>query len=338
MSNTSWKIAFAAAVLSMGTAASVPALAQETTCGTDRKIDIAEMDWASASAIAHIHNIILSEGYGCNAEIVPGNTVPTSASMIGRGQPAIAPELWMSSIEEAWDQGEAEGTVVELGPAITDGTVEGIFIPTAVAEAEGIKTIDDAIARPDLFQDAENPDKGRIYGGPPGWAADLAVSALFEAYEMEEKGWNLFSVGSATLAASAMRAFVQEEPIMFYYWGPTAVLGSVDATKFEMPTVDMDIYTCNTNSDCDEPAGKSDWPSSRVIVGAAGWVAEEAPVVAEYFSKVGLSNDQISKLLVFGLENQAGGEETAENFLNTEDVWMTWVPADVAERVKASLS
>lgn len=333
-----WKGALAAAALVAGATASLPVQAQDNTCGTDRTIDIAEMDWASASAIAHIHNIILSEGYGCNAEIVPGNTVPTSASMIGRGQPAVAPELWMSSIEDAWAEAEADGTVVELGPAITDGTVEGIFIPTAVAEAEGIKTIDDAIARPDLFEDPENPGEGRLYGGPPGWAAELAVASLFEAYDMEEKGWNLFSVGSATLAAAAMSAFVQEEPIMFYYWGPTAVLGSVDAVKLEMPAVDMEVYTCNTNADCEE-SGKTDWPSSRVIVGAASWLAEEAPGIAEYFSKVGLTNDQISALLVYGLENQAGGEETAENFLKTEEeTWTQWVPADVAERVKASLS
>src|SRR5690606_4662864 len=111
------------------------------------------------------------------------------------------------------------------------------------------------------------------------------------------------------------------------------------AVKLEMPPVDMEVYTCNTNTDCEEPAGKTDWPSSRVIVGAASWVAEEAPEVAEYFGKVGMTNDQISALLVYGMENQAGGIETAENFLSTEqDAWTGWVPEDVAERVIASLN
>lgn len=332
-----WKGVLTAVAL--GAAASLPvqATGAETACGTDKKIDIAEMDWASASALAHIHAKILADGFGCEVEVVPGNTVPTAASMIGRGQPAVAPELWMSSIEDAWGEGEAEGTVKDLGQAITDGTIEGIFIPTAVAKANNIVTIDDAVAQPALFADPEDPSKGRIYGGPPGWAAELSVSSMFEAYEMEDKGWNLFSTGSAALAASVQRAFLRDEPIMFYYWGPTAILGSVDATKLEMPAVDMEIYTCNTDSDCTE-SGKTDWPSSRVIVGAASWVAEEAPAVAEYFGKVGMPNEEISALLVYGLENQAGGIETAENFLKTrEEVWTKWVPADVADKVRASL-
>src|SRR5690606_23120401 len=71
--------AFFAANLVAATA--TPASAQETatTCGTDRTIDIAEMTWPSAAALAHIHAVILERGFGCNVEIVAGDTVPTSA-------------------------------------------------------------------------------------------------------------------------------------------------------------------------------------------------------------------------------------------------------------------
>ncbi|HUV32240.1 MAG TPA: glycine betaine ABC transporter substrate-binding protein, partial [Devosiaceae bacterium] len=107
--NLAWSAAIVGAAV-FGT----PALAQ-TECGTDRKIDIAEMTWASASVIAHIHAIILGEGYSCNVELVPGATVPTSASMMGNGEPAVTPELWMSSIADRWAEAEAAGTVVSLG-------------------------------------------------------------------------------------------------------------------------------------------------------------------------------------------------------------------------------
>jgi len=80
------------------------------------------------------------------------------------------------------------------------------------------------------------------------------------------------------------------------------------------------------------------YPSSPAVVGAAAWIKEEAPNVADYFSKVGLSNAQISKLLVYGDENKADAAATAENFLKTEqEVWTKWVPADVADKVKATL-
>jgi len=311
-----------------------------TSCGTDRAIDIAEMTWPSAAALAHIHATILETGFGCDVEIVTGDTVPTSSSMLTRGTPAVAPELWTSAIEEPWAEGIEAGDVVALSDAITDGTVEGWFIPRYLQEAHPELTSAEAvIARPDLFADPEEPNKGRLYSCPPGWACELSTSALFEAFDMAET-WNLFSPGSGgALDASIARAFTREEPILFYYWGPTAILGKYDAVQIDLGETKPDVYACNTDPDCNEPAGVTAYPSSPAVVGAASWVQEEAPAVADYFSKVGLSNAEISELLVYGDENQADAAATAQNFLKTkEDLWTSWVPADVAERVKASLS
>ena len=334
--------AAAAMLVALLSAGSAPVMAQESdaaACGTDRTIDIAEMTWPSAAALAHIHARILETGFGCDVEIVTGDTVPTSSSMLTRGTPAVAPELWTSAIEETWAEGIAAGDVVQLSDAITDGTVEGWFIPRYVQEAHPeLTTAEAVIARPDLFPDPEQPDQGRLYSCPPGWACELSTSALFEAFDMEDD-WNLFSPGSGgALDASIARAFTREEPILFYYWGPTAILGKYDAVQLDLGEPDQAVYACNTDPDCDEPAGVTAYPSSPAVVGAASWIQEEAPAVADYFSKVGLTNAEISELLVFGDENQADAEATAENFLRTkQDLWTQWVPADVAERVTASL-
>ncbi len=327
------------ATMAIAALLSQPAQAQETACGTDRTIDIAEMTWPSAAALAHIHAQILEKGYDCNVEIVTGDTVPTSASMLSRGKPAIAPELWTSVIKDSWEEGLQEGKVADLGPAITDGTVEGWFIPRYVQEANPeLKTAQDVIARPDLFPDPEDSTQGRLYSCPPGWACELSTTALFAAFEMEDT-WNLFSAGSGgALSASIARAFIREEPILFYYWGPTALLGKYDAVQIDLGEAKPEVYACNTNSDCDQPPGITAYPSSPAIIGAATWVKEEAPAIAEYFSKVGLTNAEISELLVYGDENKADAETTAMNFLKTKgDVWKSWVPADIAEKVEASL-
>ena len=310
-----------------------------STCGTDRTIDIAEMTWPSAAALAHIHARILEVGYGCKVEVVTGDTVPTSTSMLTRGTPAVAPELWTSAIEEQWQQGLKDGTVVVLSDAITDGTVEGWFIPRYTQEANPELTSAEAvIAHPEIFPDPEDSSKGRLYSCPPGWACELSTTALFEAFDMKDK-WNLFSPGSGgALDASIARAFTREEPILFYYWGPTAILGKFDAVQLDLGEAKPEVYACNTDPDCDDAPGVTAYPSSPAVVGAAAWIQEEAPNVAAYFSKVGLTNAQISELLVYGDENQADAAATAENFLKTkEDVWTTWVPADVADKVKATL-
>lgn len=338
--NSSWKVALIGAALAAGTAIVPAAQAQDTACGTDRKIDIAEMTWPSAAALAHIHAIILSKGFGCEVELVTGDTVPTSSSMLSRGTPAVAPELWTSTIEEPWAKGVEEGEVVKLGDAITDGTIEGWFVPRYVVEAHpDLKTAADVVAHPEIFPDPEDPSKGRLYSCPPGWACEKSTAALYEAYEMKDK-WNLFSPGSGgALDASIARAFLREEPILFYYWGPTAILGKFDAVQLGMPPADPEVYACNTDAACEKPAGKTAYPSSPAIIGAAAWVKTDAPAVAAYLAKAGLTNDQISALLVYGDENNADARATAENFLKTEEAtWSKWVSPEIAAKVKAGLS
>ncbi|MBU1306605.1 MAG: hypothetical protein KKF33_13935 [Alphaproteobacteria bacterium] len=336
--------AAAMAVAFMATVAS-PALAQDTAdaaaaCGTDRTIDIAEMTWPSAAALAQIHAKILDAGFGCNVEVVTGDTVPTTSSMVTRGSPAVAPELWTSTVQEQWDTAVADGSVAPLGDAISDGTIEGWFIPRYTQEAHPeIVSAETAIANPQVFPDPEDSSKGRIYSCPPGWGCELATSALFKAYDMGS-AWNLFSPGSGgALDASIARAFTREEPILFYYWGPTAILGKYDAVALDMGASKPEVYACNTNPDCTDEPGITAYPSSPAIVGAAAWIKDEAPAVADYFSKVGLTNAEISELLVYGDENQADAEATAVNFLKTkEDVWTTWVSPEIADKVRASLS
>jgi glycine betaine/proline transport system substrate-binding protein len=60
-------------------------------CG---KVTIAEMNWPSASVIANVDALILKHGFGCEVDLVTGDTMPTGTSMIENGEPDIAPELW----------------------------------------------------------------------------------------------------------------------------------------------------------------------------------------------------------------------------------------------------
>jgi glycine betaine/proline transport system substrate-binding protein len=60
--------------------------------------------------------------------------------------------------------------------------------------------------------------------------------------------------------------------------------------------------------------------------------------VAEFLSKMQVPNDLISQVLAWGDDNKATPEEVALYFLKTHDaVWSAWVPADVADKIRASL-
>lgn len=325
--------------LALGMLGATSAVVSAAECGTDKTIKIAEMSWPSAAALARIHARILKDGYGCDVEVVAGDTVPTTSSMLAKGTPAVAPELWISSIQEQWQKGEADGSVVSLGDVFKGGTIEGWFIPKYTKEAHpDLVTAEDVVNNPKIFPDPDDSSKGRFYSCPPGWACEIANANLFKAYDMENKDWNLFSPGSGgNLDASIARAFTRQQPILFYYWGPTAILGKYDTYRLEMPPYDAKTFECNSDAQCANP-GKTSWPEAKVIIGAAAWLKKDAPNVADYFSNVAIATDQVNALLAWGDDNKADAQATAEHFLKDEqDVWTKWVPADVAEKVKASL-
>ncbi len=49
-------------------------------------------EWQSAEVLASLDKFILNNGYGCKADVIVGDTVPTITSMIEKGQPDLAPE------------------------------------------------------------------------------------------------------------------------------------------------------------------------------------------------------------------------------------------------------
>jgi glycine betaine/proline transport system substrate-binding protein len=91
-------------------------------CG---KVTIADMNWPSATLMAHLDRLILKHGYGCDVDVVPGDTMPTGTSMIEKGEPDIAPELWTNSFAEALRKGVDEKRLRIAGKSLSDCGEEG---------------------------------------------------------------------------------------------------------------------------------------------------------------------------------------------------------------------
>lgn len=336
MINVSRRSLVALAIVAAGLA--TPGAVSAAECGTDRTIDIAEMGWPSAAALAHIDAVILEKGYGCTVELIPGDTIPTLATMAAKGVPALAPELWPNASQQAWDKALSEGQVVNLGPAIAEGLVQGWYIPAyTAAENPGLKSVRDLPAHKGLFADPDDPDKGRFVSCPPGWSCEVMNANFFKAYGLDDS-FTLFSPGSGgALDAIIARAFTQHQPIVFYYWGPTAMMGRFDMVRLDMDPFDADKFACIGDASCANPQ-----PTDFIVPDAekavAGWLPGAAPDVVTYLKAVVLDTPTIGRMLLWGEENKADAEATALNFLRTEpEVWTKWVPQDVAEKVKAAL-
>jgi glycine betaine/proline transport system substrate-binding protein len=308
-------------------------------CGS---VTIASMNWQSAEVISNLDKLILNEGYGCEAEITVGDTVPTITSMAEKGQPDIAPEAWVDLLPDVVAKGTEEGRIVKVGSPLPDGGNQGWWIPKYLADKHpDIKTIPDLLKHPELFPSEEDASKGAILNGPQGWGGTVVTTQLFKAFAAEKANFTLVDTGSAAgLDGAIAKAYEREKGFAAYYWAPTALLG-----KYPMVKLDAGVGAdaaewkrCNTVADCPDPKPNA-WPVDTIVTLVAKPFSEKAgPDVMSYLEKRSWSNETIGKLMAWMTDNQASGEDGAKHFLKeNKDIWTKWVSADAAAKIEAAL-
>lgn len=326
----------ATTTLALTALTAAPALASDD-CG---KLTIAEMNWASAGLAAWVDKIILEEGYGCDVDLVSGDTMPTFTSMNEKAEPDMAPEMWVNAVKEPMDKAVAEGSLVITSQILSDGGVEGIWIPTALAEKHGIKTLNDALEHPELFPGAEDDSKGAFFGCPSGWACQAIARNQFLGSGADKKGFVLVDPGSAAgLDGSIAKAFNRGEGWMGYYWAPTAILGKYDMTRLDLQAeFDRGRWdNCMVVPDCADPQ-VTEWPTSDVFTVVTKEFTEKAGPALDYVKKRAWTNATVNEMLAWMADNQATNEDGAWEFLTRhQDLWSQWVAPEVAEKVKDAL-
>ncbi|MFM2587851.1 ABC transporter substrate-binding protein [Vibrio sp. TBV020] len=312
--------------------------AQAEDCGT---VTIADMNWNSATVIANVDRFILEHGYGCDAELIPGDTMPTGTSMIEKGQPDVAPELWSNALKDALDKGVAEKRLRYAGKSLVDGGEEGFWVPAYLVEKHPeIATIEGVKKHAKLFEHPEDPEQSAFYSCPAGWNCQISAGNLFNAMALDKSGFTIVDPGSsAGLSGAIAKAYEREEAWFGYYWAPTAVLGKYEMVKVDFGSgVDTDEFVnCTTQAECADPKPTM-YPPSPVHTITTEEFATRAPQAYEYFAKRGFTNADMNQLLAWMEDNQADGEEAMFHFLEEyPQIWQAWVPQDVANKIKQAL-
>lgn len=310
-------------------------------CGSVR---IAAMNWASASFLAEVDAFILSEGFGCDVEVVPGDTVPTFTSMTEKGTPDVAPEMWTNAYQTALDAAISEGKVVAGNEAPITGLGEGWWLlPHTVEAHPELKTVLDILDHPELFPNPENPSRGAFIGCPAGWGCQLANANLYRAFDMDAKGWDLVDPGSAAgLDGSIAKAAARGENWFGYYWNPTSVVG-----RFDMQMIPFGVDFAGSENwdgcivkpvdECADPQPSS-WTQSNVNTIVTSGFAQSQPEAMEYFSAREFPGAALNAMLVWIDDNQAVPADAAIEFIMShEEVWGGWVSEEVAAKIKSAL-
>lgn len=332
-----------ASLLAACASISMPATAAAATpadsCG---KVTIADMNWSSATLIANVDRFILEHGFGCDAELVPGDTMPTGTSMIEKGQPDIAPEFWSNAMKGALDQGVKDGRIRYTGTTLSDGGEEGFWVPAYMVEKDPtLATIAGVKANAKLFTHPEDPEKSAFMGCPAGWNCQIGSSQLFNALKLADDGFELLDPGSgAGLTGAIAKAYERKEAWFGYYWAPTAVLGKYEMVKVDFGSgVDAEHYKeCITQIDCLTPRPTM-FPPSQVDSIVTEEFAQRAPQILDYLAVRSFRNEDMNNLLAWMEEQQADGDYAVEHFLkNYENIWLQWVDVATATKIKKALA
>lgn len=304
-------------------------------CEVDTPVRFSGLNWESNLVLAGIERFVVEHGYGCDTSVEIGETLAMLAAL-QRGDVEVTPEVWPGQIEVAWEKALKSGKVLAAGHVFDAG--EGWYIPRYTAERHpDLKTAADLKRYARTFADPEGPARGRIYGCPAGWACGTLNANLLKALQLEGE-YTMFAPGSgAAQKAAIVSAYKRKRDIVFYYWTPTALVGSLDLVKLELPPYDAAAYRCMTDPQCANPV-PTEFKSNKVVTGLNADFAKRAPRLHAFFEKLSVPDAAIDDTLGW-LENQgAEPEDAALYFLRKyPDVWQKWVPTDVAERVQAKL-
>lgn len=318
-------------ILGITSAAAVVALGANVAKAECGDVAISEMNWASAAVVTAVSKFLLEQGYGCKVKKVPSSTVPVVTSLAETGKPDIATELWLNGAP-AIPKLIKVGKVKELTKVLSDGGVEGWYIPNYLVEKHPeLKTIEGVLKNPELLG-------GRFHQCPSGWGCQITNSSLTKAFELEKNGFEIFEHGSGeTLATSIASAYDEKKPWFGYYWEPTAVLGKYPMTRIDLGPVNEKVHTCNADKDCQE-VGKSQYPPSPVATVVTTDFIERAPEAAKLMENVSFTNKQMGEVLAWKKDNRASADEAAVHFIqNYKNVWSTWIDENAKEKLAGLL-
>jgi ABC-type proline/glycine betaine transport system permease subunit/ABC-type proline/glycine betaine transport system substrate-binding protein len=315
-------------------------------CGSGKTVTFAGVDWESGAFLTEVMSALLSRGYGCSVDKIPGNTV-TLEQATANNQVQIFAEEWIGR-SDVWNKAAAAGKVKGVGNTV-DGATEGFLVPEYVIKGDPERNIKpiapdlksvEQLSDPKyvkLFQDPEEPSKGRMLNCPSGYSCEVVTTAKLEAYDLNDYYTNFRPGTGAALEAAITAAYQRGEPILFYYWSPSSLMGRYKVVKLQEPPFDEACWKSLTNSTVKHTVG-CDWPATKIAYGVNTEFAAEAPEIIAILEKATFPIADINAALAVMREKRIEAKPAAITFLKThEALWGKWVTPEAKAKIDASL-
>jgi glycine betaine/proline transport system permease protein/glycine betaine/proline transport system substrate-binding protein len=318
-----------ALLLTITTSPALPASAEQTA------ITFADVGWDSIRFHNAVAGVIAENAFGYTWEEISGSTPITSEGLMA-GDIDVHMEMWTDNLA-TYDEDIAQGRMKELSVNFDDNA-QGLYVPRYVIEGDSargiepvapdLRTVEDLAKYADIFKDPEDPGKGRIFGGLPGWEVTTVMEKKVQFYGLDQM-YNYVMPGSdAAMSAAFVSAWDKGDPIVAYYWEPTWLMGMYDFVLLTDAPYDPATYL----------EGKTACPSTKVTICVSNDFASSNPAFCEFLSKYQTSSALINEALA---HMQTTGDDyaaTAKWFLSQHaELVDQWLTAQQATALRAAL-
>ena len=316
-----------------------------------REIVFGGLNWDSALVQNGVARYIVEHGYGYPTSQIEGSTLPLFQGL-RKGDVDLTMEIWLPNQDTAWNEAVKAGEVIPVGKSLEDNWQSSFLIPQYMQDANPeLDSIEDL--KEDKFKSLFEQEGGKVVllGCIAGWGCrtmqegdetgpgQIVGMGLEDHVVLRDPGT------AGALAAAIEAAFAKEDPILFYYWGPTALAHQLATGVGYVDLEQPDPSECADNS----PIHGCSFPAAEIMIAMNTELVNDAPELISFFQNWDWSaGNQLAAEGWYG-ENQeslTNEGKTSEEIYSATGVWYlqnndaleSWVPDDVAANVKAALA
>ncbi len=278
--------------------------------------------WSASRLNVEVAKAIIESELGYPVEAVEVNENDAMFTGMADGTLDAVLEIWPSGITTAEQAYFDEGSVVDLGELGAIGKI-GWFVPKYVidehpelASWEGFK--DPELAK--LFATAETGDLGRFLGTDPSYAQ-------FDEQIIANLGLPMkvvFSGSEPATVAEVDARVAADEPIVLYWWTPTAAVAKYDLVNVRLPAYTED---CGASAAAGDGGVDCDYPEDVLFKAGSAMLQEKAPDVFTFLQNFQITTeDQLEMLPPFEIDGEDPAAVAATWVADHESTWRAWLP------------
>ena len=278
--------------------------------------------WSASRLNVEVAKNIIESELGNPVEITEVNENDAMFTGMADGTLDAVLEIWPSGVTNAETAYFDDGSVIDMGELGAVGKI-GWFVPSYVIDENPALATWDGYQDPAVaaeFATAETGDLGRFLGTDPSYSQydEQIIANLGLPFQVQFSGSEPATVAELDARVAA------NEPIIMYWWTPTAAVAKYDLVNVALPE-----YTdaCGASAAAGDGGVDCDYPEDAIFKAASAMLEEKDAAVFEFLKNFTITtDDQLEMLPPMEIDGKDPAEVAADWVAAHEDVWRTWLP------------